>query len=382
MPAYRRLTGWVAAVLCVFLSTVTLGEPHYTDHRRVLYFLDDQGREQPVKTAEDWAKRREHILRGMQQAMGTLPDRSKLPPLDVKVHEQFKRDEYTRMTISFASEIIDGKEDRVPAYLYLPRGDRAGSGNADDNRPGKPKRLPAMLAVHQTHPLGKGDVDFEKGRTNRCYASELAARGYVVLAPDYPSFGDYKFDFQAAFKSGRYASGTMKGIFNHMRCIDLLQARDDVDGERIGAIGHSLGGHNAIFLAAFDTRVKVVISSCGWTPFHDYYGGKIAGWTSDRYMPRLRDVYKLDADQVPFDFYELVAALAPRSFFSNSPLRDSNFDVAGVKKAEATAREVFKLLKADDKLVIEYPDDAHDFPPSVRQSAYRFVDKALARERK
>ena len=54
----------------------------------------------------------------------------------------------------------------------------------------------------------------------------------------------------------------MKGIFNHMRCVDLLQAREDVDHERIGVLGHSLGGHNAIFLGAFDIRLKVIVSSC------------------------------------------------------------------------------------------------------------------------
>ena len=33
---------------------------------------------------------------------------------------------------------------------------------------------------------------------------------------------------------------------------------------------------------------------------------------------------------IPFDFYELVAALAPRAFFSNSPYTDPNFNVSGV----------------------------------------------------
>src|SRR5207249_1888475 len=147
--------------------------------------------------------------------------------------------------------------------------------------------------------------------------------------------------------------------------------------ERIGVIGHSLGGHNAMFVAAFDERLKVVVSSCGWTPFHDYYQGKIEGWTSDRYMPRLRDVYGLDPDRVPFDFYEVVAAFAPRAFFSNSPLHDSNFEVAGVKKAVAEARQVYELYGAADQLFARYPDCEHDFPPELRQEAYQFIDSVL-----
>ena len=93
----------------------------------------------------------------------------------------------------------------------------------------------------------------------------------------------------------------------------------------------------------FDPRVKIVVSSCGWTPFHDYYNGKLQGWAQDRYMPRIRDVYRLDPDRRPFDFYELVAALAPGTFYSNSPLGDANFAVAGVKQAVAEAQPVYRL---------------------------------------
>ena len=41
--------------------------------------------------------------------------------------------------------------------------------------------------------------------------------------------------------------------------------------------------------------------------------------------------YGLDLKKVPFDFPELIAALAPRGFFTNSPLHDANFDVEGVR---------------------------------------------------
>ena len=104
------------------------------------------------------------------------------------------------------------------------------------------------------------------------------------------------------------------------------------------------------------------MTSCGFTAFHDYYGGKLAGWTSDRYMPRIRDEYKNDPAQVPFDFTELVAAIAPRPFFTNSPLHDSNFDVGGVRKVMKSAGEVYAFLGAADQLHAEYPDTKHDFP--------------------
>lgn len=191
---------------------------------------------------------------------------------------------------------------------------------------------------------------------------------------------DYDFDHD------RYESGTMKGIFNHMRCVDLLQARDDVDAERIGVIGHSLGGHNSIFAGAFDQRIKVVVSSCGWTLFDSYnagekvsleYGGRLGPWAQKRYMPLFRDKYKLDGERIPFDFDEVLAAIAPRPFFSNSPLSDANFDVHGVKKGIAEVAKVYGLLKADGNLQIRYPESGHDFPKEVRLEAYRFIDRVL-----
>src|SRR6476661_6262726 len=95
-------------------------------------------------------------------------------------------------------------------------------------------------------------------------------------------------------------------------------------------------------------------------------------------MPLLREKYHLDPKRVPFDFYEVVAALAPRAFFSSSPLHDDNFSVEGVRKAEKAARPVFELLGSGDNLKVVYPDSAHDFPPEARQRAYAFIDKALS----
>lgn len=354
-----------AVLLCTALYHVSAvcGQevsPQYVDHSRVMVYRDGQNQENPVKTKADWALRRKHILAGMERAMGPLPSRANLPALDPKLSDETPGDGFTRYTITFTSSTEDG--DRIPAYLYLPSNRRAA------------ERRAAILALHPTGAPGKGIVDGQ-GKANRGYARELAQRGYVVIAPDYPSFGDLaKYDFHA----DRYVSGTMKGIFNHMRCVDLLQSRDDVDPNRIGVIGHSLGGHNSMFVGVFDERLKVMVSSCGWCPFHDYYGGKIAGWTSDRYMPRLRDDYGLDPNRVPFDFYEIVAALAPRAFFSVSPLRDSNFDVNGVKKAIPAAKPVYELLSAGEKLQVRYPDCEHDFPDDMRREAYEFMDRVLA----
>ena len=141
-----------------------------------------------------------------------------------------------------------------------------------------------------------------------------------------------------------------------------------------------------MFIGAFDERLKVVVSSCGWTPFAYYdigeagtqrYGGKLGPWAQDRYMPLIRDRYNLDPEKMPFDFPEVIAAIAPRAFFSNSPVSDSNFDVNGVKKGMEEAAAVYELFQASHLLQVRYPEAGHDFPEPVRMEAYRFIDDIL-----
>lgn len=176
----------------------------------------------------------------------------------------------------------------------------------------------------------------------------------------------------------------MKGIFDNVPCIDFLQARNDVDPERIGIIGHSLGGHTAMFTAAFDPRIKVVVSSSGWTLFGFYDvgratadGGKLLPWAQKRYAPFVQTRYHSKAEEMPFDFDDVIAAIAPRLFFSNSPIHDANFNVEGVRVGIANASQVYHFLNADDHLQVRYPVTSHDFPPLVRYEAYDFMDQYL-----
>jgi acetyl esterase/lipase len=301
---------------------------------------------------------RAKVLEGMRAVMGDPPARAEVPPLDVKVADVFRGEGYERRTISVAGAYGE----RVTAYLYVPAGLKEG------------ERRPGVLALHPTGEPGKAIVDGQGPKLGRGYGMELAMRGYVVVAPDYPSFGEQK-DYD--FKKSRYASGTMKAIADNVRCVDLLESMPEVDGEKIAAIGHSLGGHNALFTAAFDSRIKVVVTSCGWTPFHYYYGGKeLKNWAQDRYMPRVRDVYGNDPDRMPFDFPQVIAdAIAPRAVFSNSPVGDANFDVAGVRAAESGIRQAYEAAGVPGRFVVRHPDYGHDFGDVERREAYRFIDR-------
>jgi fermentation-respiration switch protein FrsA (DUF1100 family) len=337
------------------LAAQSVKPPFYADKAKLLEYLDEAGKSVPVKTLPDWQKRRSHILANMQLVMGPLPADADKVPLDLKIEGEETLAKVVRKKITFAV----GKEDRLTAYLLIPR-DLKG-------------KAPAMLCLHQTTSIGKGEPAGVGGLKNLHYALELAERGYVTLAPDYPNFGGYKIDVYAK----GFASATMKGIWNHMRGVDLLQALPEVKGTRIGCIGHSLGGHNSLFVASFDPRLKVVVTSCGFNSFLKYEKGNITGWSHKGYMPRIASQYNREAGKMPFDFTEILGALAPRAVFINAPLRDDNFAVEGVRDCVAAAEPVYRLHGASVNLEAVYPGAGHDFPPDVRQRAYAFIDRHL-----
>ncbi len=331
----------------------------------LLIYRGDDGNPWAVQSSSDWQRRRSEILAGVQEVMGQLPGRGKRSSLDMKVEEEIDCGSYVRRKITYAAE----PNSRVPAYLLVPE--------AALEKGAKP--APAVLALHPTNnEIGHGLVVGLGGKANRQYAAELAERGYVVLAPSYPLLAKYQPDLADL----GWKSGTLKAVWDNIRGLDLLESLPYVKGGRFGTIGHSLGGHNSVFTAVFDDRIKVVVSSCGLDSFLDYYGGDDTvwqpekGWTQTRYMPKLAD-YRGRLAEIPFDFHELVGVLAPRHVLIIAPKRDHNFQAASVDRIAAAASEVYKLYDHPERLRVEHPDCEHDFPDEMRELAYEQLDAVL-----
>lgn len=303
--------------------------------------------------------RREDILGAMLEVMGDGPESASALPVDVRVIEEQVADGVVRQRITYISE----PGDRTPAWLLRPR---------DASR----VRRAGVVCPHQTTGVGKDEPAGVAGLPNLHYALELAQLGFVTIAPDYPSFNGYL----AAARPAGYASATMKGIVNHRRALDVLASQPDVDATRLGAIGHSLGGHNALFLAAFDERVRVAVSSCGFDPWSCYarrHDGTIRNWAGDRYMPRIRERYQSNPALMPFDWYDVLEAVAPRAIFVCAPVGDGNFDHDGVRAIQSRISPIYARMGAADKLVFEFPDAGHDFPTDTRRRAYEFIGRVL-----
>jgi hypothetical protein len=168
-PIFAALLATAALVSTHLAAAEEPPAPRANNHQRVMYFVDDQGAEQPIKTAADFERRRKDIVVGLEACFGPLPDRSKLGPVKFQVVEGSRTEAETYTREKLKIEVDEG--DSLLAWMLVPKGLKS--------------RVPGIIAIHQTNgKLGKDEVAGLGGLKNLHYGLELVQRGYVVIEPD------------------------------------------------------------------------------------------------------------------------------------------------------------------------------------------------------
>jgi hypothetical protein len=330
---------------------------------------------------ENWENKRQSILRRAGTILGEAPLKT-TDPVVSEILAETRKNGYKELKIQFPS----GTGDLIKGYLLIP----------DHSTASSPR--PAIIALHSTGPGASQTVGLEP-KENRCYGMELAQRGYVILAIDVISAGERVYPgYEPYFTNEFYKryprwSAMDKMISDHKKGLDYLCSLDIVNPDRLGCIGHSLGGYNSFFLQAFDQRIKVSVSSCGLSPM----GGTNMPYQFARsdwfvhFNPICRDYIR--AGMIPCDMHEIMSLCAPRPLFNYSAKKDAVYYPSTVhkegdfnewwKKVDEALNQVSQIYKCYDKadhFVRVESDGGHDFPPDVREKAYRWLDKWLGME--
>ena len=315
---------------------------------------------------EGWECKRPSILRRAEALLGIAPELQ--GGLEARFTDQVQRRGYLERRVRFNS----GTGDTVSGYLLLP----------DGVSPRNP--APAIIALHSTLNPGAGvTVGLDTTFPNRNYGQELARRGYVVLATDEISAGERVYPGDKPFVTSQFDrkypqwSAMGKMLADHIRAVDLLFSLAEVDTSRIGTIGHSLGGYNAFFLEAFDSRVKAAVSSCGFVSIGgSEYPFRFARQEWFVHFPVLRDYVR--SGLVPCDMHEVLSLCAPRPLFNYSARQDHIFpDFQAVEMPLRQVSELYRILGAAERFDLIYGEGDHDFPAEVREKAYLWLDKWL-----
>lgn len=149
--------------------------------------------------------------------------------------------------------------------------------------------------------------------------------------------------------------------------VDLVAGLAGVNGSRLGTIGHSLGGQEALWLTWFDPRIRVGVSSCGFAPLRDILAAGI-NHNKAMYIPGLLEVA---------DVEDIVAGLAPRPFLLSSGEQDRIFPIQGVRRLVARARASYQAAGVPARFEAILFPEGHSFPADVRERAYAFLDEHL-----
>lgn len=318
-----------------------------------------------VRTVEDWSAHAQ-LLR--QRYLQLIRDQYKpaKPPLDLEVHEsQIVDGCYRRLFISYNVE----SDERAHAYLGLPL-----------NLQGK---APGVVALHGTYPEGTKRAAGLVDDPDKAYLDHLCRRGYVVIAPEHFVSGE-RVPPEGAYDTTRFHAkhpqwtAVGKFTYEHAIALDVLQMRDEVDPERIGAMGHSLGGHGTLFLAAYDERVGVAVCNCGGSFLR--HNPDVEHWARDHWYVYLKHIRAdlLEGRLPPIDFHEIMALVAPRALLDVSALNDGNPLVQRQRVLMLMkVADVYQLVGKPENFGFFVHGRGHAVPHESRELIYGFLDAHL-----
>ncbi len=246
-------------------------------------------------------------------------------PLDFQLGEAVRKQGYTEYSASFQGN--DGKT-RFACLFAIPDGQGP---------------FPAMVALHGHG--GKAEFVFDPTTIYHGFADRFARGGYVVIAPSFPH-RDY--------------CATM--LWDLMRLVDILQSRSEVDPERIGVAGLSMGGEWTMWSAACDPRLKAAV---------------VSGWmctTEGVFAVPNCECWELPGFVDLMDVCEVHLLIAPRSVLFESADQDPCFPLKYTQQGFARIRAGYQLFDAADRVQQDVWPSGHEWHGTV---AYPFIDKVL-----
>jgi dienelactone hydrolase len=198
----------------------------------------------PVKTAEDWGRKRKEILATWHRRLGPWPALLEKP--EIKLIERVERDGYqerhVHVQVSADGKLADG-------YVLIPNG----SG-----------RFPAVF-VPFYEPLTSIGQNEKKGRGTHDYGLQLVKRGFVTLSIGTPgSFEKIGNDtreqlVQAGIENRRQPLTLLAYVAAN--CHTALAQMPEVDPARIGIIGLSYGGKWSMFASCLYDKFACAVWS-------------------------------------------------------------------------------------------------------------------------
>lgn len=350
--------------------------------------------------SRDWEDRQQWRALGRAKMGELLAYDPPVGALNPKIVDTVKKNGFTRFRVRYS--VTANRE--TEAFLLVPDG--------------LDKPAPAVVAIHDHggfYFFGKEKITttenppdiltrfIERSYGGRTYADELARKGFVVLVPDGFYFGSQRID--VAEVNGRFAQelreedpsqdsyiqkfnrfagshetlmaktlftsgATWPGILfqGDRASLDYLLTRPEVDGDRIGCIGLSIGGYRSAHLAGLDPRIKVAVVAGWMTSYGSLLKNHLRSHTWMVYVP----------GQLQYlDLPDVVSLNAPRPLMVINCLQDRLFTLEGMREAETKLADIYSKMGASDRFLCRYYDVPHSLNPEMQNDAIEWLSRWL-----
>ncbi|MBN2309215.1 MAG: dienelactone hydrolase family protein [Candidatus Hydrogenedentes bacterium] len=315
-----------------------------------------------MKSLTEWPKARKAIIQAVKQVFGALPKDH--VELQVKVVDETSGPSYVRQRINY---FVDEWE-RVSAWLFIPEGK---------------DEVPGILCCHRRVPQGKEEAAGIEGDPRLAFAHHYASLGYATIAPDSVAAGERAphgldpFDTSHLYRDNPKMSALGKMLVDNVHALDALCETKRVDVERLGVVGHGLGGTAALILASLDERIQACVASCGFTRFAD--DSRPQRWVDDdgfSALPKLKEA--VEGNSFPFDWEHLLALAAPNPTLLITALNDEVLaKTRSCGKAVKLAQTVYALLGEAEALQNHEHHDGHSMTEECLARADEWFERWL-----
>ena len=306
----------------------------------------------PLVAANDglaeWKIRRDVIQQRWLDFLGKMPDRPDLT---------WKR---------ISSEVVQGVRRDLIEYQSEPNWPTQAYIVQPDDKP--PALRPAVAVFHSTVPHSIRQPAGVEGKPEKAFAWELAKRGFVTICPRnflWPDNTHIDTDLQTKRFQQRHpqTTGMAKMLYDARLAIDILQRLPHVDPQRIGAVGHSLGAKEVLYLAAFDDRIQAAVSSEGGI------GVDFSNWDAAWYLgAKIRE-------QNDLQHHQLLALSAPKPFLLIGG--DSADGVQSWSYVSAAAA-VYRRYGQPVRLGLLNHGQGHSVPKIAEERIYSWLETYLS----
>lgn len=313
-----------------------------------------------------WQKERIKIREKLLELLGDVPQRPK--QLKVKTLFRNKQNGYILEKFEFDNE-IDGI---VPGYIAIP-----------ENLKGK---APAIIGLHG-HGSSKDNIFGTNPETQQAILSLLVSNGFIVMAIDSYFGGERKGTGPAGtremqergsdqemsqFKINLWFGRSLWGmqLRDEQIVLDYLTTRPEVDPDRIGVTGMSMGSTRAWWLSAIDERIKAVVGVACFTRYKELI--------AQRYLSAHGIYYFVPGMLKHFDTEAVMGLIAPRPFLALTGDSDSGSPLDGIKVLEKKLDTVYSLYnKKDNFKSIIYPNTGHIYTDDMKMEMLKWFQKYL-----